>query len=197
MPLGKQARVLTDAQQRAAVRHVAETSRYPERDRVVLMLSYRAGLRVKEMSGLLWRMVRDGAGAIGDSITLENSASKGKRGGRIIPMHADLRSALTALAALYPGAGADTPVLRSQRGGSPSANTLAAWFSALYGELGMDGCSSHSGRRTMITQAARKIVLAGGSLRDVQGLAGHANIGTTQRYIDESEDAKRRVIDML
>jgi site-specific recombinase XerD len=52
------------------------------------------------------------------------------------------------------------------------------------------------GRRTFITKAARKIVEAGGSLRDVQELAGHASLSTTQRYIEGSTDAKRRVVNM-
>jgi len=66
-----------------------------------------------------------------------------------------------------------------------------------YRGLGMAGCSSHSGRRTFITRAARNIIGAGGSLRDVQQLAGHANLGTTQGYIEGSSDAKRRVVAMI
>ena len=61
----------------------------------------------------------------------------------------------------------------------------------------MDGCSSHSGRRTFVTKAARKIVEAGGSLRDVQQLAGHRSLQTTQGYIDENPQAKRRVVEMI
>ena len=71
------------------------------------------------------------------------------------------------------------------------------WFRDLYSRLGFDGCSSHSGRRTFITQAARKIVPAGGSLRDVQELAGHASLQTTQGYIQGDREAKRWVIDLL
>jgi integrase/recombinase XerD len=44
-----------------------------------------------------------------------------------------------------------------------------------------DGASFHSGRRTFITRAAKGIVEAGGSLRDIQELAGHSNLATTQR----------------
>jgi hypothetical protein len=44
---------------------------------------------------------------------------------------------------------------------------------------------------------AKKIVAAGGSLRDVQELAGHASLQTTQRYIQVDGEAKRRVIDLL
>ena len=66
-----------------------------------------------------------------------------------------------------------------------------------YTGLGMEGCSSHSGRRTFVTKAAHKIVEAGGSLRDVQQLAGHTSLATTQRYIEGSNDAKRKVVQMI
>ena len=78
-----------------------------------------------------------------------------------------------------------------------SAESITVWFHRLYRGLGMDGCSSHSGRRTFVTKAARKIVEAGGSLRDVQQLAGHRSLQTTQGYIDENPQAKRRVVEMI
>jgi integrase len=59
------------------------------------------------------------------------------------------------------------------------------------------GCSSHSGRRTFITNAARKISSVGGSLRDVQALAGHSSLAVTQRYIDGSEDARAKVVELV
>jgi hypothetical protein len=70
-------------------------------------------------------------------------------------------------------------------------------FGLMYGELGLVGCSSHSGRRTFGTRAARKVVEAGGSLRDVQQLLGHKDLSTTQKYIDGSEEAKRRLVQLI
>jgi hypothetical protein len=63
-------------------------------------------------------------------------------------------------------------------------------------DLGFKGASSHSGRRTFVTRCAKKIIEAGGSLRDVQELAGHASLATTQRYIQGDTDAKRKVVDL-
>ena len=61
----------------------------------------------------------------------------------------------------------------------------------------MDGCSSHSGRRTFITRAARKVSQVGGSLRDVQELAGHTSPAMTQRYIEGDTEAKRKLVALL
>jgi integrase/recombinase XerD len=68
-------------------------------------------------------------------------------------------------------------------------------FSVRHRALGFSGASSHSGRRTAITSWARKISTVGGSLRDVQILAAHSALGTTQRYIEASEEAKRRMLE--
>ena len=74
---------------------------------------------------------------------------------------------------------------------------IALWFARLYGALGFDGASSHSGRRTFITKAAKKIIEAGGSLRDIQELAGHSGLATTQRYIQGDSRAKQNVVRLI
>jgi integrase/recombinase XerD len=78
-----------------------------------------------------------------------------------------------------------------------ASNSVQIFFKRLYDRLGLKGASSHSGRRTFVTSLAKKIVAAGGSLRDVQQLAGHKSLSTTQRYIEGSSDAKRRAIEWL
>ena len=70
-------------------------------------------------------------------------------------------------------------------------------FQRWYRDLGLVGCSSHSGRRTFITITARKISTVGGSLLDVQSLAGHASLQTTQRYIEHNSDARKRVVEIV
>jgi len=75
--------------------------------------------------------------------------------------------------------------------------SIVMWFGRAYRALGMTGCSSHSGRRTFITRAARLVHKAGGSLRDVQLLAGHRSIQTTQRYIDGDSDAQRKLVSLI
>jgi integrase len=76
-------------------------------------------------------------------------------------------------------------------------NSIVCWFKALYNGLGFGGCSSHSGRRTFITETTRRVHEAGGSLRDVQLLAGHRSLLTTQAYIEGSSSARRKLVALL
>ena len=197
MAQGKQAKTLTPKQETAVLRYLEET-RYPERNRVMFLLSTKAGLRAKEIASLTWGMVTNADGEVADEIELPNSASKGKGGGRTIPLNRSLREALVVLHGSRAGRVAPTqPVIHSERGKGMSAGSVTVWFHRLYTDLGLSGCSSHSGRRTFITRAARRVIEAGGSLRDVQQLAGHANLATTQRYIEGHSEAKRRLVDMI
>ena len=75
--------------------------------------------------------------------------------------------------------------------------SIVIWFYRAFKNIGLKGCSSHSGRRTFVTRAARIVYKAGGSLRDVQLLAGHRSIQTTQRYIDGDSDAQRKLVAMI
>jgi integrase len=195
--LTKQAKLVNKPQLTRLLDHVSH-SRYPERDRVIVLLSFKAGLRAKEIVGLTWSMVTDASGDLTDVISLPNQASKGRSGGRMIPMHPELSEALAALKAV---AGdrcqPQLPIVYSERGKGYSANAIAVWFHSRYNELGIEGASSHSGRRSFITATAKKITEAGGSLRDIQELAGHSSLAITQRYISGDTAAKRKVIALI
>lgn len=190
---GKQAKILSKAQEHALLKQ-AGRGRHPERDRVMVLLSIKAGLRAGEIAKLTWPMVLDPQGRIAERIELHDRAAK-KCSGRTIPIHPDLKTALARLRRLHDD---DTPaVIRSERGGAMLPGSVVNWFASIYRDLGFAGCSSHSGRRTFITSAAKLVSKAGGSLRDVQQLAGHRSIDMTQRYIEGDTQAKRRLIAML
>jgi len=191
---GKQAKVLSRQQVAAALRHVRR-SRYPQRDRVMILLSVKAGLRAGEIAKLTWPMLLDPDGRIANHIELYDRAAK-KRSGRTIPLHPELCRALLRLRRQTGSCGA---VIKSERGGGRGMRpgSVVNWFRRLYRDLGLNGCSSHSGRRTFITNAARLVFKAGGSLSDVQQLAGHRSIDQTQAYIDGSARAKRRLIKLI
>ena len=195
--LTKQAKVLSRKELQRLLDRVTH-GRHPERDRVMILLSFRAGLRSKEIAGLTWSMITDASGTLGDTIALPNRASKGRNGGRAIPLHDELRDALAALMAARPDkVRADRPVIYSERADGYSANAVAVWFFEKYREIGIEGASSHSGRRTFITALAKKIIEAGGSLRDVQQLAGHASLSMTAAYIEGDSQAKKNVMKLI
>src|SRR5215475_11806844 len=93
---GKQAKMVSPIQERAMLGYLV-TTRYPARDRVMLLLSMKAGLRAKAMAALTWAMVTDAEGQVAEVLHVPNRASKGKTGGRTIPLHPDLQAALVAL----------------------------------------------------------------------------------------------------
>ena len=177
---GEQARLLA----------VIASTRHVERNRVIVLLSVKAGLRANEIAQLQWSMVLTASGDIADSITIPGFIAKYGRGRRI-PMHGALAKALAALAKREDRVG---PVVKSERKTAMSGKTIVNWFACQYRRAELQGCSSHSGRRTFVTQAARLLPKVGGSLRDVQQLAGHRSIQTTQLYIDGDTEAQRQLV---
>jgi integrase len=142
-------------------------------------------------------MVTDAEGRLTDLISLTDKASKG-RSGRSIPLNKELKAALLALKIEAESSARPSPyVVTSERDRPMSAAVIVNKFAGWYRSLGFVGASSHSGRRTFITNAARRISTVGGSLRDVQLLAGHSALGTTQRYIEADGMAQRRVVELM
>ena len=199
MALSKQAKILSKKQIDQLLWYVG-TNRNAMRNRIIVLLSVRAGLRAKEIAGLKWSMITDADGEISDSIHLTDEASKGKSG-RIIPLNMKLRHELEDWreheAKRHGFNVATSYVISTERAGKTSAQAIVNMFSAWYVETGLVGCSSHSGRRTFITNAARQITTVGGSLRDVQILAGHASLAVTQRYIEGDSEARRKIVELI
>ena len=199
MALGKQAKIL-NKKQIDQLRWYVGTLRHPLRNEVIVLLSVKAGLRAKEIAGLTWAMITDADGDIASSILLTDKASKG-RGGRVIPLNMQLRLKLGDLLEQerqhHRFDLASSHVIRTERSAQTSPQAVVNMFAAWYADVGLLGCSSHSGRRTFITNAAKKISTVGGSLRDVQMLAGHSSLAVTQRYIEGDEAARSRIVQLV
>ncbi|MGH1591348.1 tyrosine-type recombinase/integrase [Methylobacterium phyllosphaerae] len=188
----KQARVPTDSEFKRLVAVVGQ-GRYGPRNRAALMLSYLAGLRVGEIAALRWGDLLDGEGRVREQLRLSAAVTKGGHA-RVVFMNARLRreieqfrSSLSAVPDLK------QPVLITQKRTAFSANTLCQRMRGFYDQAGLDGGSSHSGRRWFITRLAHASI----SPKAIMMLAGHRHLSTTQRYIDVNDEMMRAAVEVL
>ena len=199
MGIGKQSKTLNKTQIQM-VRTFLRSQRNGLRDETIFLLSVKSGLRSKEISLLSWNMVCRSDETIDDYINLPNSSTKGNSG-RIIPLHKDIKTNLKLMLLEHRGLfGFDINksfIVRTERTPFTTSQTIVNMFQKWYGKLGLIGCSSHSGRRTFITETSKKISLVGGSLRDIQMMVGHSNLQTTQRYIESDSESQKKVIDLI
>ena len=199
MGLGKQAKTLS----RTQVKMISEyllTNRYGLRDQTIFYFSVKAGLRAKEIAHLKWSMVMNSDGSVGDYLNLPNSSSKGN-GGRVVPLNRALKFNLIKLLKEHSSCQHFSPstsaIIRTERSKSTSSQAIVNMFQRWYDRLGLVGCSSHSGRRTFITETSKKISTVGGSLRDIQMMVGHSSLQTTQRYIESDSESQKKVVNLL
>jgi integrase/recombinase XerD len=148
--IGKQAKTLNEHQLRALL-HWLDTRKNADRNRLIVLLSFKAGLRAKEIASLKWSMVMNADGEIGDYIQLTNEASKGK-GGRVIALNHRLKKQLLAVKELEGVGKANSVefVIRARRQEGTTAQVIVNVFGEWYRKLGFVGCSSHSGRRSSL-----------------------------------------------
>jgi len=199
MSLTKQAKTLSKAQEKMINSYLV-TKRNSLRNRIIFNLSVKAGLRAKEIANLKWIHIIGNDGELEDKIYLPNIASKGNSG-RIIPLNSNLKALIKEQYEIRMSEKRFDPlndyVIRTERSNRTTPQVIVNFFRGLYKELGLIGCSSHSGRRTFITSISQKISTVGGSMRDVQYLAGHTSLNTTQRYIEGCSESKTKVVDLI
>lgn len=188
----KQAKVLDDAELKRVLAVVVQ-GKHAARNRMALLLSHHAGLRVGEIATLRWADVVGIDGEIKQQFYLkaENTKSNEAR-----PVHLNKRLQ-RELAAYKSCASQDfrisDPLIPSQKRGAFSANSLCQLFGRLYTEAGIDGATSHSGRRWFITRLAH----SGVSPKVIMTLAGHRSLATTQRYIDVNDEMMARAVETI
>ncbi len=171
--------------------HVA-TRRHAARNRLVILMTHWAGMRVGEVAALRIGDVRGRGGEVRPEIRLSAGQTKGRHA-RVVFVSERLRREI----ATYLG-GIDTtdhtrPLFATQKREGFSANTLCGTLNAIYRQAGMDGASSHSGRRSFITTLSGK----GISVRVLAALAGHRSLSSILPYIDASDDQKRAAVELI
>ncbi len=188
----KQAKTLTAQELRRVLDYIA-TRKHAVRNRAMLLVTHYAGMRVGEVANLRYADVIDANGNVRDEIRLEAEQTKG-RYGRVVFINAKLKKELEAYLRSHPVADTEDRLFYTQKkaGSGFTPNTLAQHFHYLYKRAGIEGASSHSGRRTFITNLAAK----GVGVRVLMSLAGHRNIGTTQAYIDVNPQMLRSAAEL-
>lgn len=184
----KRAGVLT-AEQFAKLMERVSVSQHPARDRVMLLLSFKCGLRACEIARLKWADVTDAEGNILKAkawIELGHDITKGKKPDTKVAMHPELVVALTALKSVTTNQ-KYLMYAPQARDGIMSVSNVTVYLFNLYKKLGFSKCSSHTGRRTFITTLARVCNEHKCSIKDVQSLARHSDLRTTEKYIDPSD----------
>ena len=187
----RQAQTLNKAQLRRVL-HYCRSRRHPTRDETIILFSFYAGLRAKELAALTRGDVFDDAGAVREQFILSAVQSKGGHT-RTVYLNQRLRKALLEYSAFIRITDPQRPLFESQKGGHFSANTMCQLFLDIYKAVGLKDASSHSGRRTYITRLANK----GVGVRLLAELAGYSHISTTQRYIDVNSEQLSEAVELL
>jgi integrase/recombinase XerD len=191
--MSKQAKTLNQTELRRVLDYVA-TRKHSARNRALVMTTFLSGMRVGEVAALRVRDVLDSAGNIRNEIRLTPEMTKGQFA-RVVFVNERLRKELQQYLRVYRYQNPDDKLFYSQKKNSDgfTANTLTQYFHFLYKRAGIDGASSHSGRRSFITNLAAK----GVSVRVLMSLAGHRNISTTQAYIDINDSMLRSAVELV
>ena len=188
----KQAKVLSEAEKNRLLAIIA-ANRHAARNRVAIMLSFYAGLRVGELAALQFGDVFDADGNPREQIQLKAAYTKGNHartafvGKRLSKELGLYKFSLSSLPA------SDSPLLVTQKNTAFSPNSLCQVFGQLYRKAGIDGGSSHSGRRSFITKLAH----SGISAKVIMTLAGHKHLSTTQRYIDVNDEMLKAAVEVV
>jgi len=188
----KQAKVINELEMKRLMA-VIDAGKHPKRNRVAVMLSYLAGMRVGEIASLKISDVFDSEGSVREQILLKAAYTKGNHARTVFVGKKLLKELSLYKCALGNRPITDEPFLLTQKNTPFSPNTLCQLFGQLYSKAGVDGATSHSGRRSFITKLAHN----GISAKVIMTLAGHKHLGTTQRYIDVNDEMMRKAVEIV
>jgi integrase/recombinase XerD len=187
-----QAKTLTQNEIDQVLRYITIKNRYAVRNRVMLLTSFYSGMRVGEIASLRVCDVQNEDGTIKNEVRLSATQTKGSVG-RVVFLNEKLRTELASYLKQYRAKTATQPLFYTEKREGFTANTLTQWFFWLYKKAGISSASSHSGRRTFITNLANK----GVGVRVLASLAGHKSLNTTMIYIDTNDEIKRQAVELI
>lgn len=186
-----QAKTLTPAEIEHVLTHIAQRS-YAMRNRVMLLTGLWSGMRVGEIASLSVGDVVNADGTIKAEVRLTAEQTKGRHP-RTVFLPQKLQDELAGYMALRSNAQPHHPLFITAGRKRFSANVMAQHFHYLFKAAGIAGASSHSMRRSFITNLAAR----GIGVRVLASLAGHRSIAVTQKYIDVNDEMKRNAVELV
>jgi len=186
-----QARVLNPTELRRVLDYVA-TRRHSARNRASLLLTHYAGMRVAEVAALRINDVLSGDNTIKAEIRLMPNQTKGKHA-RTVYLNERMQKELAQYIKCLKIKDVTKPLFYTQKRAGFSPNTLTQYFFFLYRKVGLEGASSHSGRRSFLTGLANK----GTAIHILKSLAGHRNISTTASYLYSSPTQLKAAVELV
>lgn len=186
-----QAKTLTSSEVDQVLNFIA-THSFPLRNRAMFLTGLWSGARVGELSSLTVSNVMNSDGTVKAEIRLTADQTKGRQP-RTVFLPQKLRDELQNYLALRQPAHPSHPLFVTAGRKRFSANVMAQHFHYLFKKAGIAGASSHSMRRSFITNLAAK----GIGVRVLASLAGHRSIAVTQRYIDVNDEMKRNAVELI
>jgi integrase/recombinase XerD len=186
-----QAKTLTPAELDQVLAYICMHS-YPLRNRVMLLTGMWSGARVGEIASLSVSDVMHTDGKVRAEVRLTAEQTKGRQP-RTLFLPQKLRDELQTYLDLRRPVNHANPLFITAGRKAFSANVMAQHFFWLFKRAGIDGASSHSMRRSFITNLAAK----GIGVRVLASLAGHRCISVTQKYIDVNDDMKRNAVELV
>jgi integrase/recombinase XerD len=185
--MSKQAQTLSKSELNKVLT-IIEAGRNGLRNKTIILLTHYLALRAKEIASIKINDVLDANGNIKTVLQLKASYTKGDKHRDIPLSNIKVKNTLTEWVQYRQEHDykfvTDAPLFKSQKNKAFSNISMARMISQLYKDAGKPECSSHTGRRSMITKLAN----AGTDLNSIRVLAGHESVQTTQRYIDTNPD---------
>jgi len=188
--MSKQAKTLNERELQRLLEYIAKT-KSAKRNRAIVLLTHLAGMRIGEVAAVRVCDVLASDGTVRDEINLTAQQTKGSQS-RTVLLSERMQAELAAYVQTVRVRDSKQALFATQRSAAFTANSLTQVINGLYKNAGFDTCSSHSGRRTFLTNLAEK----GVSTRVMMALAGHRNMATTQRYIDLRPGVLRNAVEL-
>ena len=163
-----------------------ESFPHSQRNRLVVALTYFCALRIGEVAQLKWENVLDKNYVVKDEIVFEKHQVKARQKQRVLlnkRARLEIKRYLDWFIHKHKSINLTKPLIQSQKNTEFSPNSLCQRINELYKKANYSNITSHSGRKSYITNLANKAI----NMKVIMKLVRHRNLSTTQRYIEVND----------